>query len=574
MADVESIVARVATGPSAEGAPAALRRGFAAAAESNPLSVLAILVLALLCFLPGFFTIPPIDRDEPNFANASRTMYETGNLIDIRIQDQPRSKKPVGIYWLQSATVALTGAGSDAPIWIYRLPSLAGAVGAALLTWWMALAFGRRQPALLAGLFMAAAVLLSVEARLAKTDAVLLATVVLAQGSLARLWLDVNPGRARLYQALFWVAIAAGTLVKGPITPGLAALTVIGLSLAQGSAAWVKRLAPLPGLIFIAATVLPWFVAITISSDGAFWQDSLGRDLIGKFTGGRDTHGAPPGYFLAFMFLTFWPAITFLLLSLSHQLDQLRRPHVLFALCWAVPFWLICEAVPTKLPHYVLPTFPALAMLAAYAVEEGQIRLDGRIRRFLALGPVGVPLTAAVALIGLFAYVESRVHFDAVLLFALGALVGLAAWWLLTRRRDFLAAALVSLGAAVLTQAAFFGTLAPDLSELQVSGRILAAARQAAGCERPAVAASGFTEPSLLFLAGSDSFMGGGSDAADFLAKPGCRVAAIEAGTAADFLSRAADLGFEVAGHRKVSGTNLSNGDVVNVTLYTRRSAP
>ncbi|MFO1183837.1 MAG: glycosyltransferase family 39 protein [Bauldia sp.] len=574
MSEADSVVARVLPERSSVGATAAITRAFSAAAESNPLSVAAIVLVALLCFLPGFFTIPPIDRDEPNFSNASRTMYETGNLIDIRIQDQPRSKKPVGIYWLQAATVALTGAGSDAPIWIFRLPSLLGAIAAAVLTWWMALAFGRRRPALLAGLFMAASVLLSVEARLAKTDAVLLATVVLAQGSLLRLWLGRNPERARLYQGLFWTAIAAGILVKGPITPGIAGLTIIGLSLFAGSFAWVKRLAPLGGILLVAVLVAPWLIAITISSEGAFWQESLGRDLLGKIAAGRDTHGAPPGYFLAFTLVTFWPALPFLVLSLSRHLDQLRQPHVLFALCWVVPFWLICEAVPTKLPHYVLPAFPALALLAATAVEDASLRLDGGVHRFFAFAPVGVPATAAVVLTALFFHVEGRVHLDTVVLFALATAIGAVAWWLLTRRREFLPAAVVSLGAAFFAEAALFGTLAPNFTELQVSSRIVAAARQVAGCDRPALAASGFIEPSLLFLAGSDALLGGGSDAADFMAKPGCRVAAVEAETSADFLSRAADLGFEVVARTKVAGTNLSNGDRVNVTLYTRRSGP
>ena len=159
----------------------------------------AFLVLCgLLLFLPGFFTIPPIDRDEARFAQATKQMVETGDYVDIRFQDEVRYKKPVGIYWMQAAAVhtatALGLPKAQLRIWVYRVPSLIGAIGAVLLTYWTALAFVTRRGAVLAGLMMCSAVLLGVEARLAKTDAMLLLTVVAAMGALARVYLSWQRG--------------------------------------------------------------------------------------------------------------------------------------------------------------------------------------------------------------------------------------------------------------------------------------------------------------------------------------------------------------------------------------------
>src|ERR1700691_1036196 len=93
-----------------------------------------------LLFLPGFFNIPPIDRDEARFAQATKQMVETGDFVDIRFQDEVRYKKPVGIYWLQAGVVtaarALGFPQASSTIWLYRIPSLIGAVGAVLLTYW------------------------------------------------------------------------------------------------------------------------------------------------------------------------------------------------------------------------------------------------------------------------------------------------------------------------------------------------------------------------------------------------------------------------------------------------------
>src|SRR5919109_1438804 len=136
------------------------------AIDSHARAVMVLLVVALLFFLPGFFSIPPTDRDEARFAQATKQMLETGDYVDIRFQDEVRYKKPVGIYWLQ---VAATKAGdlvgikhAHTTIWLYRLPSLFGAIGAVLLTYWVALAFVSRRAAIVAALMMASSVVLGV----------------------------------------------------------------------------------------------------------------------------------------------------------------------------------------------------------------------------------------------------------------------------------------------------------------------------------------------------------------------------------------------------------------------------
>ena len=121
------------------------------AVGSHMRAVALLLLVALLSFLPGFFSIPPIDRDEARFAQATKQMVESGDYIDIRFQDEVRYKKPVGIYWLQGGVVkaarALGFERALTTIWLYRVPSLVGAIGAVLLTYWAALAFVSRRAA-------------------------------------------------------------------------------------------------------------------------------------------------------------------------------------------------------------------------------------------------------------------------------------------------------------------------------------------------------------------------------------------------------------------------------------------
>src|SRR5437660_4996292 len=89
--------------------------------------------LCLLLYLPGIAAIPPLDRDEARFVQATRQMLETGDFLRIRFQDEARNKKPAGIYWLQAVAVGAFSSPAATAIWPYRLPSLLGGTAAVLL---------------------------------------------------------------------------------------------------------------------------------------------------------------------------------------------------------------------------------------------------------------------------------------------------------------------------------------------------------------------------------------------------------------------------------------------------------
>src|SRR5262249_55447070 len=161
-------------------------------------------------------------------------MIDGGNYVDIRFHEGgAKNDKTVGIYWLQAAAVkigeALGVPDARKTIWLYRMPSLLSAIGAVLGTYWCALAFVRRRGAMMAALMMVASVVLGVEARLAKTDAALLFTVVFAMGALARIYLAARQAKAEQASvgllAIFWTAVACGVLIKG-----LVILMVVGLT--------------------------------------------------------------------------------------------------------------------------------------------------------------------------------------------------------------------------------------------------------------------------------------------------------------------------------------------------------
>ncbi|RWX59022.1 phospholipid carrier-dependent glycosyltransferase, partial [Mesorhizobium sp. M4B.F.Ca.ET.089.01.1.1] len=171
-----------------------------------------LFLFSLVMTVSGLASLPPIDRDESRFVQATKQMVETGDYVDIRLQDVTRYKKPIGIYWLQSAAVALSGEGAAAPIWVYRLVSMLGIALAVVGIGWTGTKLFGANAGLAAGLMMAAIFATAFEGRDAKTDAMLLACCVAAQGALAQVYLAArrNEPVAGHLPWIFWIAQGLG----------------------------------------------------------------------------------------------------------------------------------------------------------------------------------------------------------------------------------------------------------------------------------------------------------------------------------------------------------------------------
>ena len=216
-------------------------------------------LVALIAGLPGLFAMPPLDRDESRFAQATAQMLETDDLVVIKFQDQPRFKKPVGIHWLQAASVTAFSAVEDRGVWAYRIPSLLGAMLAAAACAWGASALLGPKTGLLAGGMLGATILLSTEAFIAKTDAALCGFTTLAMAALARIYAAHLAGGKvhRWIKVAFWVGLAMSVLIKGPVGLMVVALSVVALWIWDRKAPWIKNLGWGWGLTLAAAIVLP-----------------------------------------------------------------------------------------------------------------------------------------------------------------------------------------------------------------------------------------------------------------------------------------------------------------------------
>jgi 4-amino-4-deoxy-L-arabinose transferase-like glycosyltransferase len=527
--------------------------------------------VAFLAGLPGVFAMPPLDRDESRFAQATAQMLESGDFVVIRFQDQPRFKKPVGIHWLQAGSVALFSEAEAREIWAYRLPSLLGAMLAAAACAWGAAVFFGGPTGLLAGALLGSTFLLSTEAFIAKTDAVLAGSTTLAMAALARLYAASRggPPAGRLTRLMFWLGLSVSILVKGPVGLMIAVLTALSLAAWDRKGAWLKNIGWVWGLILLAAIVGPWAGAVTVATDGGFWTTAFGADFAPKLMGGQESHGAPPGYHTLLAPFLIFPGALLLPAALALGWRHRDEPGVRFALCWLIPAWIVFEATPTKLVHYTLPTYGALAWLMAAAALRAPLKPIAKWAGIALSALVGTVF--AVAVFYLFGQYGDPSDLPATIATALLlAAAGLAGAYLLWQGRTLSAIAAAGV-LTVLGHGAFSAAFAPRLEPLWLSKRtedVLERARllPRQGMAPAPVAVAGYAEPSLVFALGTPTDLGDVAEAVDALEE--LRPAVVEGRAQAAFMAAMKARGVTAREIGQVGGLDYSNGDETTLRIY------
>ncbi len=538
---------------------------------SRRAAMLVVTLFAAVTAFAGVFSLPPRDRDEARFAQATAQMLESGDYIAIRFQDSERNKKPAGIYWMQAASVAALSDVETRDIWAYRVPSVIGVALAALFTFLAGARLYDVRTGLLAGLLLASAPVIIAEGGMAKTDGVLLAFVCLAQLAFAEIYARIQTGEKTGWRwpLTFWTAHGAGILIKGPIAPLISLLTGVGLATGAPRFKWITALKPLSGILILVLMVGPWAFAIWQATEGRFFADAVGGDMLGKVGDAQEGHVGPPGYHFALLWLLFWPAAALILTGVVNAWKERADWRARFLLSWLMPAWIVFEIAATKLPHYVMPLYPALAIIAAHSAVTVMQRSWAQKIGALIYAGVGLAAAAIIAL--------PPIYFSDVSMlttgFAAGGITAAATLFvsfLFWRGRGFEGGVAASLLAAAYAWA-LLALILPNLSQLAVSPRLSTALeladRHPLHDGLAPVALAGYSEPSAIFLLGTETMLGSGQQAAIRLTSGEASAAIVEAREREAFLGQLK--GAHVASLAVIDGLNYSNGNDVSLTIYT-----
>jgi 4-amino-4-deoxy-L-arabinose transferase-like glycosyltransferase len=308
------------------------------------------------------------DIDEGRNATAAFEMRESGDWVRPTFNGKLRSHKPALLYWLQAAAYQVFGVNEFAA----RLPSALAALATVLLVYELGRRLFTPTTGLLAGLALASSVLFCASAHFANPDALLLtfttATLLLA-------WVGISGG-SRRWLAAAGVPMGLAVLAKGPVGIVLPVAVLCAFLLWSGRWRLLWDRGWGYALTLCALVALPWYVMVAVETKREFLTEFLLTHNLERATTAMEDHHGPPYYYLvvilaglapwsAFLGAPVWQAARAALRRRSAAAGVDATDAYRLLGCWIAVYFAAFTLAATKLPNYILPVFPAFALLLA-----------------------------------------------------------------------------------------------------------------------------------------------------------------------------------------------------------------
>ncbi len=328
-------------------------------AHSRPLHWLLLLAVGGLLTFPNLGAPSLWDMDEGVNAECGREMLEADTWIVPTFNWELRTAKPVLTYWLQRPAYVWFGMSE----WSARLPSALCGLGTVLATYELGRRLFGATTGLLAGLALASCVQHAILAHAATPDAPLVFALTLA---FALVWVGQEGGGRGF---LVWPGLAVGVavLAKGPVglaLPGLATLLFLGWN-------WeLRRLLDrrlVWGLLLMFAVAAPWYILVAAETRGEWPKAFFLNENLNRATTPQESHSGPVVYYIVAVLGLFapWSAVIGPTIWDAGKAARGGDRGTRFLLCWTVAVLVPFSLASTKLPNYVAPVYPALALLTA-----------------------------------------------------------------------------------------------------------------------------------------------------------------------------------------------------------------
>jgi 4-amino-4-deoxy-L-arabinose transferase-like glycosyltransferase len=405
---------------------------------------LVLVAIAAVVFLTGLGGTRLWDDDETFFAQTAREMFERGDLVVPWFNQTLFAHKPPFMYWMMIGAYQIFGVTEFAA----RLPSAIFGIASVLLVWRLGRILYSPPVGFWAGIILATSLNFIVIARAATCDAELVVFCTLplylfVRGTATRRdgpgttgarlsWSTEDASRNpswKTYVAVY-VSMGMAVMIKGPIGV-LLPTSVLGLFLlcrrsipAHGAGskrgwraisdrlvAWLAprhvlqtiwQMRPLTAIALVALVAGPWFVAVAWQTHGEFLAGFFGVHHFHRFTSPMDNHPGPPVYYLLAICVGFFPWSIFLspccielVRRMRHNdLDSTRSngPADALLVAWIIVWVGFFSLASTKFPHYVIPAYPALALLTACFFDRwiSETAIYGKLARRAAWATVAL----------------------------------------------------------------------------------------------------------------------------------------------------------------------------------------
>ena len=347
---------------------------FFATKNSIMLSIMGVLVTAMFLYFAGIGSYPLLDPDEGRYAEIPREMLESGDFITPQLNYVKYFEKPPLFYWITAGSMALFGQKE----WAVRLvPAVAG-----LLTLLLIMGLGKRffdaRTGVMAAWIYLTSVIPTVLARLPIIDGVFSLILTATWGTW---WLGykVETKRSkRIWYCTAWACLGLAVMTKGIAAIALTGLIVGGFIICRRDWYALLSFAWVPGLLIFAVIVVPWHWAVSAENPGFFHFYIVVQHFARLVS---QEHAKPFWFFIAiFPFgMLLWVAFFFPAVAKSFRkaFEVIRSPRtgrgegegILFLVIWVLGVIGLFSVSSCKLIPYILPAYPAMALLMAHFVR-------------------------------------------------------------------------------------------------------------------------------------------------------------------------------------------------------------
>ncbi|MFC1478256.1 ArnT family glycosyltransferase [Candidatus Margulisiibacteriota bacterium] len=365
----------------------------------KPLLLLTALSMVLIFWQLGSTTL--WQGDEGIYAEIAREMVESGNFITPYYNYVPRFDKPPLYFWLTSILYMLIGISEfTVRFW----PAFFG-FATVILTYFMGTKLYNRTAGLLSGVIMLTGIQNVVQSRVAVMDTMLTFWLILCVYFLINWYRDNN------WKQFYLAAVAAGfaVLVKGPVGVIFPAI-VLGISLLiKKDMKRILNIRVLTAFGIFMLVAAPWYIAAYLQNGAVFINEFFGYQNIARYTKAIEQHGAPWFFYIIILLAGFFPWSPFLPLPVVKFFNKLKNKqlsfeHIFFA-AWTLFIFVFFSFSQSKLPGYIFPIFPVLALAVGKGLEEGTEGLRDKGTKILIYGCFGLFLVCTGLLIAGMIYV-------------------------------------------------------------------------------------------------------------------------------------------------------------------------
>ena len=355
------------------------------AGKSSRLILLVLLTSSFLYiqFFHGLGQLGLVGPDEPRYAQVAREMIVSGDFITPHLYGKPWFEKPILYYWLAAQSYQVLGISEIAA----RVPAAMSAILLILTVFILGWKWRSPQCGIVAALMLASSPMCISFGRAASMDMLLTAALTLSlagfyfglsisrrNNSVTRLQQSESP---RIWLGAGYFSLGVAVLAKGPVSLVLVSLILIIFFILRPETYSWRKLWLIPGGFLSLAVALPWYVLCFQANGWNFIREFFFQHNLARFATDRFQHSQPIWFFLFVIFIGFLPWTLQFGAACLQDLKRLRRSEkracnsdTLFFWLWVIVPLIFFSLSRSKLPGYILPIFPAMALLTAAYWED------------------------------------------------------------------------------------------------------------------------------------------------------------------------------------------------------------